>query len=158
MYFFAENVDEVIVTRTTELTNEQIVNDAKRWDMFSIETSSKNPQSDIRSRISALNNLKIHNISLSQSSQLSDVNYNTTPKETIAQSTPVKEFFKPKTAIAHNLLSNDSKNLSEEPPTKRKRNEECNLKANEQNSNEISIIQNIFEGIDENEMFDDFYC
>lgn len=87
-----------------------------------------------------------------------DTSYQST-NNSLAQSTPIKGFFKPKTPIAHNLFQNSPNNLSEEPPTKRLRNEELDLKAKDSTLiNEMSIVQNIFEGIDEDEMFNDFYC
>lgn len=68
-------------------------------------------------------------------------------------------FFKPKTPVAHILLKNDSRDLIEEPPIKRLRNEENKFKTEEKYTNiEKSIIENIFEGIDEEDMFNDFCC
>jgi len=159
MYGILEDVEEVIVTRTTDMTNEEIVNGAKQWNAINVEAFNKNSHSEmIKSRINVLNNLKLHNILTDQSSQPSNADYqitNTTP----SQSTPVKSFFKPKIPIAHNLFKSVptvSSSFPEEPPAKRMRNE---FKPEDQYSNnEISIIQNIFEGIDEDEMFNDFCC
>jgi len=153
--YILEDVQEVIVTRTTDMTNEEIINGAKQWNAFNMEDLNKNSHSVInKSRMNALNNLKSHNILTDHSSQPSNANYQIT-NNTLAKSTPVKSFFKPKTSIAHNLFKNVptvSSNFSEEPPTKRTKNE---FKTED---NEISIIQNIFEGIDEDEMFNDFCC
>lgn len=146
-------MQEVIVTRTTDLTNEEVVNEARRPIAFNTETLNISQHSEIRSRFTALNNLKLHNILLDQNSQLSNV--------IPAQSTPVKSVFKLKSSIASNLLKiNSSCNISEEPPFKRIRNEEELLVKTEENvlNHEMSIIQNIFEGIDEDEMFNDFCC
>jgi len=141
------------------MTNEEIVNEAKQWNAFNVEDLNKNSHSVInKSRMNTLNNLKLHNVSTDHISQPSNANYqikNNTPDK----STPVKKFFKPKTPIAYNFLKNVptvSSNFPEEPPTKRTRNE---FQIEDQYSNnEISIIQNIFEGIDEDEMFKDFCC
>lgn len=159
MFIFKDNVEEVIVTRTTNLTNEEIVNNAKRFNLFNLESLNNNPHSEIKSRMTALNNLKLHNVSLDENSQLSNyTSHTSTVNINPIESTPVKSFFKLKTPVSHNFLNN-SWNLPEEPPAKRIRNEESKLK-NEENclNNEISIIQNIFEGIDEDEMFNDFCC
>lgn len=158
MYIFIDNIEEVIVTRTTNLTNEEIVNNAKRFNLFNLETLNNNPHSEIKSRMTALHNLKLHNVS-DENSQLSNyTSHMSTVNINPAKSTPIKSFFKLKTPVSQNFLNN-SWNLSDEPPTKRIRNEECKLK-NEENysNNEISIIQNTFEGIDEDEMFNDFCC
>jgi len=46
-----------------------------------------------------------------------------------------------------------------EPPAKRLKNEEYKSKTEEKyTNNEISIIENIFEGINEEELFNDFCC
>lgn len=157
--YSSENVEEVIVTRTTDMTNEEIVNGANQWNAFNVEAFNKNSHSvNIKSRMNVLNNLKLHKISTDYSSQPSNANYQIT-NNTPGQSTPVKSVFKPKTPIAHNLFKSIptvSSSFPEEPPTKRTRNE---FKPEDQYSNnEISIIQNIFEGIDEDEMFNDFCC
>lgn len=141
------------------MTNEEIVNGAKQWNAFNVEASNKNSHSVIlKSRMNPLNNLKLHNILTDHSSQPSNANYQIT-NNTHGQSTPVKILFKPKTSIAHNLFKSVptvSNNFPEEPPTKRTRNE---FKTEDQYSNnDTSIIQNIFEGIDEDEMFNDFCC
>lgn len=155
---FIEDTQEVIVTKTTDLTNEEIVNDAKRWNMFNIESMNITSHDEIKSRITALNNLKFHTISLNQNSQLSNGNYQTTNTIPV-QTTLVKNVFIPKTPVARDLIKNYSCNTSEEPPAKRIKNEECKLKTIENYSNnENSIIENIFEGIDEEEMFNDFCC
>jgi len=159
MYGILEDVEEVVVTRTTDMTNEEIVNGANQWNAFNVEAFNKNSHSmNIKSRMNALNNLKLHNISTNHSSQPSNVNYQIT-NNTPGQSSPVKSFFKPKTPIAHKLFKSVptvSSSFPEEPPTKRTRNE---FKPEDQYSNnEISIIQNIFEGIDEDEIFNDFCC
>lgn len=121
-----------------------------------METLNKNPHSEIRNRMNALDNLKLHNILLDENIQLSNSN-NQTVKNTPIQSTSIKNVFKPKTPLAHNLLKNY--NAAEEPPTKRIRNEECELKTDEvYSNNEMSIIQNIFEGINEEDIFNDFCC
>jgi len=151
-FVFIENVQEVIVTRTTDLTNEEIVNDAKRWNLLNVETLNNVPHSELRSRANALSTLKFDNISLNQNSQLSNANYYPTINKAPDTSTPVKSIFKLKTAVAHNLLRNNTWNSPDEPPAKRIRNEEKNL------NNDLSIIQNIFEGIDGDEMFDEFCC
>ncbi|KAL4096760.1 hypothetical protein QTP88_021651 [Uroleucon formosanum] len=157
--YSSENVQEVIVTRTIDMTNEEIINGSKQWDAFNVEAFNKNSHSGvIKSRINALNNLKLHNILTDHSSQPSNANYqiaNNTP----GQSTTVKSFFKPKTPVAHNLFKcvpTVSSSFPEEPPTKRTKNEF--KPENQYLNNEISIIQNIFEGIDEDEMFNDFCC
>jgi len=159
MYDILENVQEVIVTRTTDMTNEEIINGSKQWNAFNIEALNKNsPSVMIKSRMNAFNNLKLHNILTDHSSQPSNANYQIT-NNTPGQSTPVKSFFKPKTPVAHNLfksVSTVSSSFPEEPPTKRTRNEF--KPENQYSNNEISIIQNIFEGIDEDEMFNDFCC
>ncbi|XP_022162008.1 uncharacterized protein LOC111027857 isoform X2 [Myzus persicae] len=159
IYSYSSDVQEVIVTRTTDMTNEEIVNGAKQWNAFNVEASNKNSHSVIlKSRMNPLNNLKLHNILTDHSSQPSNANYQIT-NNTHGQSTPVKILFKPKTSIAHNLFKSVptvSNNFPEEPPTKRTRNE---FKTEDQYSNnDTSIIQNIFEGIDEDEMFNDFCC
>jgi len=159
MYGILEDVQEVIVTRTTDMTNEEIVNGAKQWNAFNVEALNKNSHSlIIKSRMNPLNSLKLHNILTDHSSQPSNANCQIT-NNTHGQSTAVKSFFKPKTPIAHNLFKNVptvSSNFSEEPPTKRTKNE---FKTEDQYSNnETSIIKNIFEGIDEDEMFNDFCC
>lgn len=98
--------------------------------------------------MTALNNLKSHNISIDQ----------TTNNNTPVRSTHVKSLFKPKISVV-NLIKNVSCNVPEEPPTKRIRNEKCISKFEENDvNNEMSIIQNMFEGINEDEMFDDFCC
>lgn len=158
MYGILEDVQEVIVTRTTDMTNENIVNGAKQWNAINVEALNKNSHSVIvKNRINALDNSKLHNILTEHSSQASISNFQIT--NTPGQSIPVKSFFKPKTPIAHNLfkrIPTVSSSFREEPPTKRTRNE---LKTEDQYSNnEVSIIQNIFEGIDEDEMFNDFCC
>jgi len=159
MYEILEDVQEVIVTRTTDMTNENIVNGAKQWNAFNVEALNKNSHSVVvKNRINTLNNLKLHNILTDHSSQPSISNSQIT-NNTPGKSTPVKSCFKPKTPIAHNLFKRIpavSSGFPEEPPTKRTRNE---LKTEDQYSNnEVSIIQNIFEGIDEDEMFNDFCC
>lgn len=154
---FIEDTQEVIVTKTTDLTNEEIVNNAKKWNMFSIESMSITSHDEIKSRITALNNLKFHTNSLNQNSQLSNGNYQLTNNIPV-QTTAVKNVFIPKTPVAHDLIKNYC-NTSEEPPAKRLKNEESKLKTVENYSNnEKSIIENIFEGIDEEEMFNDFCC
>lgn len=154
-----EDLQEVIITRTTDLTNEEIINDAKRWNLFNAEALNKNPRSEIKNRMTALNNLKIHNILLDQNSQPSSIDNNQSATNTPTRSIPVKNVFTPKTAVAHTLFQVDSCNLTEEPPSKRIRNEESNFKTEKNNSNnEMSIVQNMFEGIDEDEMFNDFCC
>jgi len=71
----------------------------------------------------------------------------------------VNSSFKPKTPVAHILFKNDSSDSIEEPPFKRLKNEESKLKTEEKYSNnELSIIEDIFEGINEDEMFNDFCC
>lgn len=158
MYPFTDDAQEVIVTRTTDLTNEEIVSNAKRWNVFNSETLSKSPYSEIRCRMAALNNLKSDTHLLCQSSQLSDIDYQTNDL-TPVQSMPINRCFKPKTPIAHNLFKNNSSNLLEEPPAKRLRNEESDLKTQENYSiHEMSMIENIFEGINEDEIFSDFCC
>lgn len=157
MCIFIDNLDEVIVTRTTNLTNEEIICTAKRFNLFNLETLNNNPHSEIKSRMTALNNLKLHNASLDENSQPSNSTTHTVNINP-AETTSVKSFFKLKVPVSHNFLNN-SRNLSEEPPAKRIKNKECKFK-NEENcsNNEISIIQNIFEGINEDEMFNDFCC
>lgn len=157
---FIENIQEVVVTRTTDLTNEEIINNAKRLNIFNAEALNKNPHSEIKNRMTALNNLKLHNVLLDQHSQLSNANNSQIATNTPARSTPVKSLFSPKTPVAHTLFQVESCNLPEQPPTKRIRNEECISFKTEKNvpNNEMSIIQNIFEGIDEEEMFNDFCC
>lgn len=159
MYEILENVQEVIVTRTTDMTNEEIINGSKQWNTFNVEAFNKNSHSVvIKSRMNALNNLKLHNILTDHSSQPSNANYQIT-NNTPGQSTPVQSFFKPKTPVAHNLFKcvpTVSSSFPEEPPTKRTKNEY--KPENQYLNNEISIIQNIFEGIDEDEMFNDFCC
>jgi len=160
MYGILEDVQEVIVTRTTDMTNENIVNGAKQWNAVNVEALNKNSHSMIvKNQINALDNSKLHNILTDHSSQPSISNSQIT-NNTPDQSTPaIKSFFKPKTPIAHNLfkrIPTISSSFPEEPPTKRTRNE---LKIEDQcSNNEVSIIQNIFEGIDEDEMFNDFCC
>lgn len=123
-----------------------------------LESMSVTPHDEIKSRMTALNNLKLHNISLNQNSQLSNLNYQTTNNIPV-QTTPVKNVFIPKTPVANNLMKNYSCKTLEEPPTKRIRNEECKLRIVENYSNnEMSIIENIFEGVDEEELFNDFCC
>jgi len=139
------------------MTNEEIVNGAKQWNAFNVEDLNKTSHSVINK--SRINNLKLHNISTDHSTQPSNANYQIT-KYSPDKSTPVKSFFKPKTPIAHNLFKNVptvSRNFPEEPPTKRIRNE-FETNEDQYSNNEISIIQNIFEGIDEDEMFNDFCC
>jgi len=131
------------------MTNEEIVNVAKQWNSFNVEALNKSSGSVIiENKMNVLNKLKLHNILTDHSSQPSNTNYQIT-NNTPGQSTPVQHFFKPKTSVVHNLFKSDSNNFPE-PPTKRTKNEYSN--------NEISIIQNIFEGIDEEEMFNDFCC
>lgn len=109
--------------------------------------------------MTALNNLKSHNIPIDQNTRISNVNDQTVNNHTPARSTHVKSVFKPKTPIANNLMKNFSRNVPEEPPTKRVRHEECKSKCEEKDvDNEKFIIQDMFEGINEDEMFDDFYC
>lgn len=147
--FFIDNVQEVIVTRTTNLTNEEIVNDAKSFNLFNMDTLINSPCSEIKSRMIALNNLKLNNVSLDQ---------NSTSRVGKNNSTPVKSLFKLNVPVSHQFFNN-SWNVPEEPPAKRTRHEERTLKNEEKYSNnEMSIIQNIFEGIDEDEMFSDFCC
>lgn len=154
-----EDLQEVVVTRATDLTNEEIINDAKRWNLFNTEALNKNPHSEIKNRMTALNNLKLHNMLLDQNSELSDIDNNQTATNTPARSILVKNVFTPKTPVAHTLFRVDSCSLKEEPPSKRIRNEEGNFKTEKNcSNNEMSIIQNIFEGIDEDEMFNDFCC
>lgn len=82
--------------------------------------------------------------------------YNQFVNNTPIQSKPTKHLFKPKTPVAHNLIKNYN-NLAEEPPAKRIRNDECELKTDEVNlNNDMSIIQNIFEGINEEDIFNEF--
>ncbi|VVC37010.1 Hypothetical protein CINCED_3A001216 [Cinara cedri] len=160
IYSFASDTGEVIVTRTTDLTNKEIVNDAKRWNISNNLVSTRiTAHDEIRSRMIALNNLKLHTISLNQNSQPSNLDYQTT-KNVPLQTTPVKNIFVPKAPVAHNLIKNYSCNkLFEEPPAKRIRNDEYEFKNIDNYShNERSIIENIFEGIDEEEMFNDFCC
>lgn len=149
---FTENVQEVIVTRTTDLTNEEVVNEARQRTVFNVNTLNISPHSEIRSRFTALNNLKRHNILLDQNSQSSN-------PDIPVQSTPVKSVFKLKSSVASSLLKINNSYISEEPPVKRIRNEEkIQVKTEEKDSNnEMSIFQNIFEGIDEDEMFNDFF-
>lgn len=155
--FFIDNVQEVIVTRTTNMTNEDIVNDAKRFNLFNMETLINNPYSEIKSRMTALNNLKLNNVSLGQNSELLNSTSHIV-KNNAAESTPVKSIFKLNVPVSQKFFNN-SWNVPEEPPAKRTRREECKLKSEENYSNnEMSIIQNIFEGIDEDEMFNDFCC
>lgn len=72
---------------------------------------------------------------------------------------PIKNPFKPKIPVAQKLFQNNSCSLSEEPPAKRTRNEQFISNTEPKHSkNEMSIIQNIFDGIDEDEMFNDFCC
>ncbi|CAI6348402.1 unnamed protein product [Macrosiphum euphorbiae] len=161
-FIFSNNtyyIGRQIIEEYLDMTNEEIVNGANQWNAFNVEALNKNSHSvNIKSRMNALNNLKLHNISTNHSSQPSNVNYQIT-NNIPGQSSPVKSFFKPKTPIAHKLFKSVptvSSSFPEEPPTKRTRNE---FKPEDQYSNnEISIIQNIFEGIDEDEMFNDFCC
>lgn len=158
VHLFVEDIQEVIVTRITDLSNEEIVNDAKRWNVFNTETLNKSPHSEISSRMIALHNLKLPNNVLDQSSQQSNTN-SWVSKTTPVQSTPVKSFFKPKTPIAQNLFKIGSYDSLEEPPTKRLRNEECKSRTEQiYSNNEMSIIENLFEGINEDEIFSDFCC
>lgn len=99
--------------------------------------------------MNALSNLKLNNILLDRNSQQSNTDYQIN-NNTSDTSTHIKSFFKLKTPVAHNLLENNLWNSPGEPPAKRIRNEE-----NDSNS-DLSIIQNIFEGINEDEMFNDF--
>lgn len=158
---FIEDTEEVIVTRTTELRNEDIVNEALRNNIFNVENLNKHPHSEIRSRMNALNNLKLHNISLEHDSQQLNTIYQTSnnTNNTSNQLTPIKNLFKPKTPVAQKLFKNYSNNLLEEPPAKRTKNEQfiTNTESND-SKNEMSIIQNIFDGINEDEMFNDFCC
>lgn len=109
--------------------------------------------------MAAINNLKLHNFISDGKSQVSNTNNYQTANNTPVQSTPQKSLFKPKTPVAHSLFRVNSCHLPEEPPTKRIRNEECNLKIKDTDTNnEMSLIQNMFEGIDEDEMFNDFCC
>lgn len=136
------------------MTNEEIVNGAKQWNAYNnVETLNKNSQSDVKSRMNALNNLKLHNVLTDHSTQPSNANHQNT-NDTPSQSTPVKSFFKPKTSVVQNLFKSHSSNFPEEPPTKRTRNE--SKTEDQYSNNEMTIIQNMFEGIDENEMFNDF--
>lgn len=100
----------------------------------------------------------MHNISLDHNSQQLNTDYQT-PNNTSSQSTPIKNLFKPKTPVAQKLFKNYSRNLSEEPPAKRTRNEQLisNTESND-SKNEMSIILNVFDGINEDEMFNDFCC
>jgi hypothetical protein len=161
IFIFIEDSDEVIVTRTTELRNEDIVNEAIRHNICNVENLNKNPHSEIRSRMNALNNLKLHNISLEHDLQQLNTNYQTSnnTKNTSNQWTPIKNVFKPKTPVAQKLFKNHSNNLLEEPPAKRTKKEQFIINTESNNSkNEMSIIQNIFDGINEDEMFNDFCC
>lgn len=109
--------------------------------------------------MTALNNLKIQSVLLDQNSQLSNIDNNPTAINTPARSIPIKNVFTPKTPVAHTLFQVNSCNLTGEPPSKRIKNDENNFKTEKNDSNnEMSIIQNIFEGIDEDEMFNDFCC
>ncbi|CAH1724770.1 unnamed protein product [Aphis gossypii] len=157
--YSSENVQEVIVTRTTIMTNNEIVSGVKQCNAYNAEDSNKNSNSVInKSRMNILNNLKLDDTLTDHSPLPSNVNCqikNNTP----GQLTPAKSVFTPRTSVVHNLFKSVpsiSSDFSEEPPTKRTKNES---KTEDQCSdNEISIIQNIFEGIDENEMFNDFCC
>ncbi|XP_060835049.1 uncharacterized protein LOC132918014 [Rhopalosiphum padi] len=157
--YSSEDVQRVIITRTTDMTNYEIVNRAKQWNAYNVEALNKNSNSlIIKNRTNMLNNLKSPSILTDHSSLPSNANYQIT-NNTPGQSTTIKKVFKPKTPVVHNLFKNVpsvSSNFPEEPPTKRIRNE---LKNEDQcSNNDISIIQNIFEGIDEDEMFNDFCC
>jgi len=113
------------------------------------------PHSEIRNRSIALDHLKLNNNLLNQNSQISNTNYQ---KINITPDKLTKSLFKPKTPLAQHLFKNDSFNLME-PPAKRLKNEECKSKTEEKyTNNEISIIENIFEGINEEELFNDFCC
>jgi len=141
------------------MTNDEIVSGAKQCNAYNAEDLNKNSNSIIKkSRMNILNNLKLDDILTDHSTIPSNANCqikNNTP----GQLTPAKSIFTPRTSVVHNLFKSVPSipsNFPEEPPTKRTRNEP---KAKDQYSdNEISIIQNIFEGIDENEMFNDFCC
>jgi len=141
------------------MTNDEIVSGAKQCNTYNAKDLNKNSNSEItKSRMNMLNNLKLDEILTDHSPLPPKVNCqikNNTP----GQLTPVKSVFTPRTSVVHNLFKSVpsvSSNFPEEPPTKRTRNES---KTEDQCSdNEISIIQNIFEGIDENEMFNDFCC
>jgi len=139
----------VTVSRTTHLTNEEIIDDAKQWRLLNVDTIS---DTKIKSGTNALDNLKMTNTLLSdQNSQLSNTSHQTINNTSSTTRTFVKSFFRPKTPVAHKLLQTNTRNSSEEPPVKRIRNEE------EYSNNDQSIIRNIFEGIDEDELFNDFF-
>lgn len=119
-----------------------------------METFIETPHSEIRTRMTALNNLKLHNILHDENCQLSNTQ---SVNNSTAQSTPIKNIFKPKISIAHNLLKKYS--VAEEPPAKRIKDDDCELDtAKIDSNNEIFIIQNTFEGIDQDEIFNDFCC
>ncbi|XP_050424911.1 uncharacterized protein LOC126836013 [Adelges cooleyi] len=157
--YSADDNKEVIVTRLTNLTNKQIVDAAKRWNVINLENMNKTEHCEIIDRSAALSNLKFHDSSVELNVEQGCHRSSAIEQLSSIPNDSSKGFFKPKIPMAQHLLQSNPCSVPEEPPAKKIRNECDDYKTDEKNvNNEVSVIQSIFEEMSDDALFDDFYC
>ncbi|XP_050524849.1 uncharacterized protein LOC126896252 isoform X2 [Daktulosphaira vitifoliae] len=149
-----DNFHEVVITRMTSQTNEEIINTAKRWHSTDLNNLYRKESCEVSDRQVALINLKFHD---TLSNSVSDNQPKTILSNVPQNSSNSKSFFTPKIPVSQILFKNTS-NTPEEPPAKKFRKDFYDNKSEDKILvNEVSAIQSIFEEIDD-AMFGDFYC
>lgn len=126
-----------------------------RWHATNLNNLNRKENCEISDRKAALINLKFHDTS---SNSISDNQPKTILNNTSQIHLNSKSVFMPKTPVSQILFKNNN-STSEEPPAKKIRQCFDDSKSEDKTlDNEVSAIQSIFEEINDDAMFGDFYC